>query len=171
MPDRLIGNPTCLTSQKDSFYCQIQQLENPYSTSLVHCGTKTCSGNQKLNPQGCGCAYPYDGTIFFRAPSFRGLSNASLFHSLEKSLWAKIELGPVSLQNPFFDDNDYLEVQLQIFPLDGKYLNRSEVQRIGFSLSNQTYKPPVEFGPYHFIANQYTFEGINLSSSKLSSRK
>ncbi|XP_051139993.1 leucine-rich repeat receptor protein kinase HPCA1-like [Andrographis paniculata] len=154
----LMGNPVCSTSLRNSIYCQNQSLEKPYSTSLAQCGKKTCSHSQKLNPQGCGCAYPYEGTMFFRAPLFRALTNANLFRSLERSLWMKLGLGSVSLQNPFFNENDYLEVQLQLFSSSGKYFNRSEIQRIGFSLSNQTYKPPAEFGPYHFIANQYIFE-------------
>lgn len=77
------------------------------------------------------------------------------------SLWVKLGLTPgsVSLQNPFFNSDDYLQVQLALFPPEGLYFNRSEVQRIGFSLSNQTYKPPHEFGPYYFIAFPYAFSG------------
>lgn len=74
----------------------------------------------------------------------------------------KLSLSPgsVSLQNPFFNVDDYLQVQLELFPSsDSKYFNRSEVERIGFSLSNQTYKPPKEFGPYYFIASPYIFGG------------
>lgn len=67
--------------------------------------------------------------------------------------------GSVSLQNPFFNGDDYLQVQLALFPPTGQYFNRSEVQRIGFSMSNQTYKPPPEFGPYYFIAFPYSFPG------------
>jgi hypothetical protein len=99
--------------------------------------------------------------FYFRGPLFRELSNISTFHSLEMSLWVKLGLTPgsVSLQNPFFNGDDYLEMQLALFPPTGLYFNRSEVQRIGFSLSNQTYKPPHEFGPYYFIAFPYAFSG------------
>lgn len=68
--------------------------------------------------------------------------------------------GSVSLDNPFFNIDDYLQVHLELFPSTGKYFNRSEIQRIGFDFSNQTYKPPKEFGPYYFIASPYTFPGI-----------
>ncbi|KAI3470385.1 hypothetical protein Pfo_027048 [Paulownia fortunei] len=155
----LIGNPVCSASMENTVYCQIQQSAKPYSTSLANCGSQICTSDQKLNPQSCDCAYPYEGTLYFRAPSFRDLSNASLFHSLEMSLWVKLGLSPgsISLQNPFFNVDDYLQVQLGLFPSDAKYFNRSEVQRIGFSLSNQTYKPPAEFGPYYFIALPYIF--------------
>lgn len=77
------------------------------------------------------------------------------------SLWVKLGLNPgsVSLQNAFFNVDDYLQVQLGLFPSNAKYFNRSQVQRIGFSLTNQTYKPPKEFGPYYFIAAPYIFGG------------
>lgn len=77
------------------------------------------------------------------------------------SLWVKLGLTPgsVSLQNAFFNVDDYLQVQLGLFPSGAKYFNRSDVQRIGFSLTNQTYKPPKEFGPYYFIAAPYLFGG------------
>lgn len=151
----------CSASLENTVYCQIQQSAKPYSTTLANCGNQMCTADQKLNPQSCDCAYPYEGTFYFRAPFFRDLSNASLFHSLEMSLWVKLDLSPgsVSLQNPFFNMDDYLQVQLGLFPSNSKYFNRSAVQRIGFSLTNQTYKPPKEFGPYYFIASPYVFGG------------
>lgn len=77
------------------------------------------------------------------------------------SLWKKLDLTPgsVSIQNPFFNVDDYLQMQLALFPSDGEYFNRSDIQRIGFDLSNQTYKPPPEFGPFYFIASPYGFAG------------
>ncbi|KAK4487885.1 hypothetical protein RD792_003623 [Penstemon davidsonii] len=157
----LIGNPVCSTSFQNTVYCQIQQPTESYSTSLANCGSKSCSSNKKLNPQNCECAYPYEGTLYFRAPSFRDLSNATLFHSLEISLWQKLGLSPgsVSVQSPFFNVDDYLQLQLGLFPSNGNYFNRLEVQRIGNLLSSQAYKPPREFGPYYFIAAPYIFEG------------
>lgn len=160
--NRLIGNPVCITPLSSTDYCQIeQQTRKPYSTSLANCGSKQCPADQKLSPQSCECAYPYEGTFYFRGPSFRELSNANTFHELEMSLWVKLGLTPgsVSLQNPFFNIDDYLQVHLEIFPSGTKYFNRSEILRIGFDLSNQTYKPPPKFGPYYFIASPYLFPG------------
>ncbi|XP_075513609.1 leucine-rich repeat receptor protein kinase HPCA1-like isoform X2 [Primulina tabacum] len=155
----LMGNPVCSASLESTIYCQVQQSARPYTTSLSNCGTQLCEADQKLNPQSCECAYPYEGTLYFRAPLFRDLSNASLFHFLEMSIWLKLGLSPgsVSVQNPFFNVDDYLQVQLGLFPSNSKYFNRSEVQRLGFALSNQTYKPSSEFGPYFFIASPYIF--------------
>ncbi|KAK6277068.1 hypothetical protein POUND7_017391, partial [Theobroma cacao] len=163
----LIGNPVCTSALSNTNYCQVQQQNTkPYATSLANCGRKSCPIDQKLSPQSCECAYPFDGTLYFRGPMFRELSNVNMFHSLEMSLWVKLSLTPgsVFLQNPFFNVDDYLQIQLALFPPDGKYFNRSEIQRIGFDLSNQTYKPPPEFGPYYFIASPYTFPASNGTS-------
>nr|GMC93609.1 probable leucine-rich repeat receptor-like protein kinase At5g49770 [Ipomoea batatas] len=168
----LIGNPVCTSALANTDYCHLQQqATKPYSTSLANCGSKSCPSDKKLSPQSCDCAYPYEGTFYFRGPSFRELSSVELFHSLEMSLWVKLGLTPgsVSLQNPFFNIDDYLQVQLELFPSTGMYFNRSEIQRIGFSLSNQTYKPPPEFGPYYFIASPYTFPAEHVRTS-ISSR-
>ncbi|XLR03798.1 hypothetical protein S83_069996, partial [Arachis hypogaea] len=44
-------------------------------------------------------------------------------------------------------------------------IGMTEVQRIGFDLTNQTYKPPKEFGPYYFIAFPYAFPDSNKGNS------
>ncbi|KAL6998544.1 hypothetical protein U1Q18_008672 [Sarracenia purpurea var. burkii] len=170
----LTGNPVCTNALANTEYCQLQQqTRKPYSTSLANCGSKSCSPDLKLSPQSCDCTYPYEGTLYFRGPSFRELSNVNMFHSLEMSLWMKLGLTPgsVSLQNPLFNIDDYLQVQLELFPSTGKYFNRSEILRLGFALSNQTYKPPPEFGPYYFIASPYFFpdehRGTSISSSAI----
>ncbi|KAI4295095.1 hypothetical protein MLD38_040633 [Melastoma candidum] len=164
----LSGNPVCNESSTRSSYCHDQQENrNPYSTSLSNCGVKSCQHYRKLNPQTCDCAYPYEGTLFFRGPSFRDLSNVNLFHQLETSLSTELGLGPrsVFLENPFFNADDYLQIQLALFPSSGIYFNRTEILRIGFDLSNQTYKPPKVFGPYYFIASPYAFSAQKFSMS------
>ncbi|XP_062006732.1 leucine-rich repeat receptor protein kinase HPCA1 [Rosa rugosa] len=159
----LVGNPVCNTTTGLS-YCQIPQT-TVYSTT-VSCGNAKCPEDQKLSPQSCQCAYPFEGTLYFRAPTFRDLSDANKFHSLEMSLWSKLGLNPgsVALENPFFNIDDYLQIQLALFPSMGTYFNRSEILRIGFDLSNQTYKPPDEFGPYIFIPAPYTFRAAHKKS-------
>lgn len=156
----LVGNPVCNITTGLA-YCQIPQT-TIYSTS-VNCGNAKCPQDQKLSPQSCQCAYPFEGTLYFRAPSFRELSDANKFHSLEMSLWSKLGLNPgsVALENPFFNIDDYLQIQLALFPSTGTYFNRSEILRIGFDLSNQTFKPPKEFGPYYFIAAPYIFRAAH----------
>lgn len=158
---RLAGNPVCdkLTNTQ---YCNLAQKQQmPYSTSLTKCSSNSCPLDQSLSPQSCTCQYPYEGVMYFRAPFFRDVTNSSLFQSLEMSLWTKLDLTPgsVFLQDPFFNGDSYLQVQVKLFPSGGNYFNRSEIMRIGFDLSNQTYKPPHMFGPYYFIASPYPFQG------------
>ncbi|KAL8099389.1 leucine-rich repeat receptor protein kinase HPCA1 [Apium graveolens] len=168
----LIGNPVCNNSPANMDFCKLQQeTSQAYSTSVTSCAKKSCASGQKLNPQSCECAYPYEGILYFRGPSFGDLSNVTIFHSLEMSLWVKLGLTPgsVSLDNPHFNSDDYLQVHVSLFPSDEKYFSRSEIQRLGFAFSNQTYKPPNEFGPYYFIASSYLFRGErgSISSSVL----
>lgn len=157
---RLTGNPVCDANfLSNTNYCQLQQQQaKPYTTSLVNCGSKSCPSDEKLNPRSCECAYPYEGTLYFRGPSFRELSNITLFHLLEMSLLEKFNL-TASIRNPFFNADDYLQIQLALFPANDKYFNREDIQWIGFDLHSQNYKPPDKFGPYYFFASPYPFSG------------
>ncbi|KAL8483766.1 hypothetical protein ACS0TY_026449 [Phlomoides rotata] len=157
----LFGNPECDADAtlQNTVYCKPQQLRKPYSTSLAQCGNRKCDSDQQLNLQSYECAYPYEGTLTFRAPSFSDLSDADLFRSLETNLWTILSLsqGSVSIQSPFFTTSDYIQMQLGLFPSNSEYFNRSEVQRIGFTPSKQTFKLPPDFGPYFFIGSPYNF--------------
>ncbi|RXI01652.1 hypothetical protein DVH24_015001, partial [Malus domestica] len=152
----LVGNPLCNESSS-SPYCQPPQSNTkPYATS-TDCPSITCPGGQQPSPQSCQCGYPFEGTLDFRAPTFRELTNVTLFQSLEQ--WVKLHLTPgsVSLDNPFFDNDDHLKVHVALFPPTGTYFNRSEIIRIGFDMSSQPYMPPDGFGPFVFIPAQYNF--------------
>ena len=160
---RLAGNPVC-DHLPNTAYCNLTQHDpSPaYTTSLLKCLSGACPPEQSMSPQSCGCAYPYQGVMYFRAPLFGDVGNGTAFQELESKLWTKLELTPgsVSLQDPFFNSDSYMQVQVKLFPSGGPYFNRSEVMRIGFDLSNQTFKPPKEFGPYYFIASPYPFPGL-----------
>ncbi|XP_076901421.1 leucine-rich repeat receptor protein kinase HPCA1-like [Bidens hawaiensis] len=160
----LFGNPICNTTFGQTQYCQLQQLPSGYFTPLP-CGSIPCPSDQKPSSLRCECAYPYEGNLFFRAPSFRSLTNDTLWHSLESSLSTKLSLstGSVALQNPFFNIDDYLQVHVQFFPSESKHFTRVEVQNLGFYLTKQTYKPPAELGlgPYFFMADLYPFADGN----------
>ncbi|XP_042444810.1 leucine-rich repeat receptor protein kinase HPCA1-like isoform X2 [Zingiber officinale] len=154
----LVGNPICYRNRIPSLCMLGRQQPVPYSTS-VNCVSNLCPPDQSPNPQSCSCAYPFQGVMYFRAPFFRDVSNRTLFQELENKLQTVLDLTPgsVFLQNPFFNDNSYMQIQVQIFPSTGMYFSRSEIQDIGFNLSNQTFKPPLLFGPYYFIASTYPF--------------
>ncbi|CAN6350640.1 unnamed protein product [Urochloa humidicola] len=156
----LFGNPVCVDQDfpRKSF-CSMQQ-ENmiAYATSLSKCSSAaSCSNDQSLNPANCGCAYPYTGKMVFRAPLFTDLTNSDTFQQLETTLTRQLSLrdGSVFLSGIHFTSDNYLEVKTQLFPSSGVSFNVSDLIRIGFELSNQTYKPPTNFGPYYFIADPY----------------
>ncbi|XP_026418937.1 probable leucine-rich repeat receptor-like protein kinase At5g49770 [Papaver somniferum] len=158
----LVGNPVCNGSLSSTEFCQLHQALKtpPYSTSLAK-NCKPCPTNQRFSPASCDCVFPYEGKFIFRAPSFRDVTNATLFGKLESDLWSKLGLEPgsVSLDSPEFDKDDYLQVELALFPSSRKYFSRPEISRFGFNLTNQTFKPPHEFGPYLFKAVPYEFQG------------
>ncbi|MCL7048471.1 hypothetical protein MKW94_029437, partial [Papaver nudicaule] len=156
----LVGNPVCNGGLSTTNFCQLQQVtKKPYSTSLAKCGT--CPNGQRASPATCECAFPYAGNLFFRAPSFRDVTNASVFGKLENDLWVKLGLNPgsVYLENPHFNSDDYLQVYMALIPSSGKYFSRLDIQKFGFYLTNQTFKPPAGFGPYYFIADVPVFQG------------
>ncbi|XP_057801516.1 leucine-rich repeat receptor protein kinase HPCA1-like [Salvia miltiorrhiza] len=156
----LLGNPIC-ANNPNQVYCQIQQELKPYSTSLALCGPATCDSNElKLSPGSCGCAYPYEGVLYFVAPQSMDLSNATLFRALESTLAMSLSLAPgsVSLQNLSFSNDSYLQMQLEVFPTDAKYFSRSEIRTISSALARRTYKAPSELGLYYFKPSEYIFD-------------
>lgn len=162
----LRGNPVC-TSLSNNKYCQLQPvIPKPYSTSLIHCGGKTCSGDEKLSPS-CACAVPYQGILYFRAPLFRDLTNSTIYQGLESDMSKELDLTPgsVLLQNPSFSSDNYLEVKLALFPASGEeFFSRSKIQRLGFQLSGSQYAAPPTFGSYYFYASPYPFPGNQQTS-------
>lgn len=140
-------------------YCTIPQQSTPYSTSTQNCSSVLCPSDQKLS-RTCLCLYPYMGTLYFRAPSFSDLGNSSYFVSLEKKLVTsftsrQLPIDSVSLSDTKINDDKYLQMSLEVFPANQLRFNVKEVLTIGFLLSNQTFKPPSDFGPFYFIGQEY----------------
>ncbi|KAK9669748.1 hypothetical protein RND81_13G151900 [Saponaria officinalis] len=83
------------------------------------------------------------------------------FAALEQKLMStfqshKVAVDSVSLSNISRDLSNYLEMNLEIFPLGQVRFNRTAILTIGFMLSNQTFKPPPDFGPFYFEGSEYT---------------
>ncbi|KAL2454570.1 Leucine-rich repeat protein kinase family protein [Abeliophyllum distichum] len=170
----LADNPICFEGGTEK-YCSIPQPSNTsYSIPLENCTTYPCSSDQISSPT-CKCAYPYTGTIVFRAPSFSNLGNSSIFESLYEKLTLTFQsnnlpVDSVSLSNPTKNLDDYLVLNLRVFPSGQNRFNRTAISGIGFFLSNQTFKPPKEFGPFYFIGESYGyFADLANGSSKSSS--
>ncbi|KAJ4795968.1 Leucine-rich repeat protein kinase family protein [Rhynchospora pubera] len=167
----LINNPLCqLAKYSNNLYCQNQQNQTPYTTSLARCGSTACPNNQMLSPRNCTCAYAFSGLIVFRAPSFKDISDTAMFQELESSLWSQLGLAPnsVYISDVAITGDKYIEANVALFPVSGLYFSASDVIRLGFDLNNQTYQAPAMFGPYYFIQYPYQFPGSGSSSSSIS---
>ncbi|KAK4739505.1 hypothetical protein R3W88_003202 [Solanum pinnatisectum] len=156
----LMHNPVCYEEGSED-YCGISPTNFGYSTPQDNCLKTQCSSDKILSPT-CKCAYPYTGDLFFRAPSFSDLTNISIYESLQKSMLTsfsrnQVLVDSVSLSNPEKTSEYYLVLHLQVFPFGQDHFNRTGIATIGFALSNQTYKPPPNFGPFFFNGESYNY--------------
>ncbi|KAI3509128.1 hypothetical protein L1887_24154 [Cichorium endivia] len=162
----LVRNPICTGSDVSDKFCSLPTETNSYSGKPNNCGLKKCPRNV-LSPN-CQCAFPYTGNLSFRAPSFSDLGNSSVYESLHNSMISSFQMSglsvdSVSLWNATKNSDDYLVINLQVFPSREDKFNRSEISGIGFSLSNQTFKPPAAFGTYFYTSDDYFGTGKNSS--------
>ncbi|KAK9669757.1 hypothetical protein RND81_13G152600 [Saponaria officinalis] len=169
----LADNPFCDNSGVKFSYCNSSQDLGTSYTTPVFCVPPKCPSDQ-ISSTNCKCGYPYTGTLIFRAPSFSAFGDPIYFTNLQQSLLKtfvslKLPVDSISVSDVAVDDFGYLNMHLAIFPAGQVVFNRTGVLSLGFVLSNQTYKPSKEYGPYVFIANSYTFgQG---SGNKDASRK
>lgn len=159
---RLVGNPICQQSGGEAeSYCRISQSNSSsYSTPPNNCIRMVCSIINQTSSPNCKCSFPYTGTLFFRAPTFSNLGNTTYYTTLASSMMTafqkyQLPVDSVSLSNPHKDSTNYLKMTLQIFPSVEDRFNRTGAYSLGFVLSNQTYKPPSQFGPFYFVGDQY----------------
>ncbi|KAF4377093.1 hypothetical protein CsatB_023395 [Cannabis sativa] len=178
----LVDNLICQeTTESKANYCNtsvVSQLTNSsYVTPKKGCVPSPCSSDMISSPN-CQCAYPYTGSLNFRAPSFSDLENTTYYQILENSLMTffqkfEVRVDSIALSNPNKDVSEYLNIKLEVFPSGRDSFDRQEISDIGFALSNQTYKTPKTFGPFFFIADQYESyaDSIEVPSDKSKSSK
>nr|CAD1829180.1 unnamed protein product [Ananas comosus var. bracteatus] len=168
---RLIGNPVCNQGGDNLSYCKIVQSTYSYSTPQnCEMVPPTCSSDQMLSPN-CNCAYPYRGTLYFRAPSFSDLGNTTYYLILEQELKKsfvnnKLPVDSVSLDNPFVDSNSNLVISLQVFPSGKIRFSERDITNIGHMFSNIVFRPPKIFVTYYFIGQPYTALDVPAPASK-----
>ncbi|KAK9286995.1 hypothetical protein L1049_015403 [Liquidambar formosana] len=156
----LVDNPVCGLTNAAEEYCSASQTNPSYSTLANNCMPVPCSSDQISSPN-CKCAYPYSGTLVFKAPSFSDLKNSSRYTSLEHSLMFSFQthhlpVDSVSLSNLKKDSVlDYLELRLEVFPYGQYHFNRTGILNIGLVMSNQIFQPPDYFGPCYFFGDEY----------------
>ncbi|XP_059445078.1 leucine-rich repeat receptor protein kinase HPCA1-like isoform X1 [Corylus avellana] len=168
----LVDNPVCNKLDATKSYCAVSQSNTPpYLTPPNSCVPAQCTSKQISSPN-CKCAYPYSGTLVFRAPSFSDLENSSYYIALQSSLMQcfqnfSLPVDSVSLNNPIKDSTKNLELSLELFSSGQDRFNRTGISIIGSLLSGQTFKPPQGFGPYYFLADPYGYyAGISTESKK-----
>ncbi|KAI7726000.1 hypothetical protein M8C21_015255 [Ambrosia artemisiifolia] len=159
----LVDNPICMETGVTDRFCSLPtNTSSSYLTPPNNCVPATCSSSGQVSSPNCQCAYPYTGNLFFRAPSFSDLGNSSVYESLHNAMInsfrrSQLPIDSVSLKNPTKNLDDYLVINLLVFPSGDDRFNRTGILGLGFSLSNQTFKPPAAFGPYFFIGENYDF--------------
>ncbi|KAL2939532.1 hypothetical protein RDABS01_033691, partial [Bienertia sinuspersici] len=168
----LVGNPYCSDALKDQIHCVLpEQSTVSYKTPAQDCVPTDCVSDKVSSPK-CHCAYPYTGILVFRAPQFSNLQDSTNYKNLEKKFMktfksSNVPVDSVSVHNISRSSKNYLEMTLQLFPLDQDRFNRTAISMLGFMLSNQTIKPPSNFGPFYFTAEPYTtFAAISVSEPK-----
>ncbi|KAL8237370.1 hypothetical protein R6Q59_018451 [Mikania micrantha] len=159
----LVANPICMESGSSTeAFCSLPtNTGSSYVTSPNNCTPAPCSSGQVSSPN-CRCAYPYTGNLYFRAPSFSNLGNPPIYESLRNDLMvsfrsSQLPVDSVSLRDPRKNLDDYLVINLQVFPSGDERFNRTGILGIGFSLSNQTFKPSDTLGTYFFTGENYDF--------------
>nr|POF11971.1 putative leucine-rich repeat receptor-like protein kinase [Quercus suber] len=155
----LVDNPIC---KRHNINCTVSQPNNgpSYSTPLNNCQPISCSSGQVSNPN-CLCAYPYSGTLVFRATSISDLGHFGYYTELEAHLmksFEKLPVNSVSLSNPIKDFFEDFKIKLLIFPSGQGCFNPTELSQAGFLFSNQRFKPPDGFGPYYFLPDPVPYD-------------
>ncbi|KAL7612008.1 hypothetical protein Lser_V15G06494 [Lactuca serriola] len=156
----LVDNPICMESGVTDKFCSLpSNTTTSYSTLPNNCIPTPCGSGQVSSPN-CKCAFPYTGSFIFKAPSFSSLGNTTIYESLRLSLMTffqktQMPVDAVSLMNPYRNLDDYLVLNLEVFPSGELSFNRTGILWLGFVLSNQTFKPSKDFNTYVFIAQDY----------------
>jgi hypothetical protein len=131
------------------------------STAQNNCSQLSCNLDQVASPN-CKCAYPYKGTLFFRALFSFDLGNLSYYAAVEESIKHtlmsyELPVDSVSLSNPTIDLLGDLQWSLNVFPSSVDRFNQTGITMIGYVLNNLSFNPPSQFGTYFLIAYQHDY--------------
>jgi hypothetical protein len=66
-----------------------------------------------------------------------------------------VPVDSISIKDPSYDAVNNMKMSLEVFPSGKPQFSARDISELAFLLSNQTYKPPHEFGPYIFIGQHY----------------
>ncbi|XP_015959173.1 leucine-rich repeat receptor protein kinase HPCA1 [Arachis duranensis] len=142
----LESNPICYETGTTESFCKPLQIsdENPQNK----CPASGCSSDKSLSPM-CHCAYPYTGTVTYRAPSLYDWGNST---SIEADIKQALQSGglPVeSVVSSTRDSNPFecFDFIIKIFPLNKDSFSPSEIYQMSLVLLNLSAYRPYDFYP------------------------
>ncbi|CAH1444133.1 unnamed protein product [Lactuca virosa] len=160
----LVGNPVCMESGVTEKFCSLPENTTPSDSRQPNkCVPMRCSHSLQFMSPNCRCAFPYTGKLFFRASRLSEHEVSTEYDSLRDSMISSFQMSQlpvdsVSFGNPTKTLDDYLVINLHVFPSEGdETFDRKGINGIGWSLSNQTFKPPPDFGTYVFKGDDYEY--------------
>ncbi|KAM3714950.1 hypothetical protein ACJW31_01G372100 [Castanea mollissima] len=131
----LVENPLCENNVES--YCMVPQSKNTstFSTLPNNCQPINCNLDQDSSPN-CKCAYPYKGTLFFRAPSFSDLDNPSYYIDIQGSLMKfaqshKLPVDSVSTFKPPDKFGPFYFKAMPYGPFSEEYIESKKQSSIG----------------------------------------
>ncbi|XP_042470973.1 leucine-rich repeat receptor protein kinase HPCA1-like [Zingiber officinale] len=139
----LKGNPVC---------------SNAHLYTTVYCNQQQ-DGNRPADSSNGRCSRPYEGMVLCRAPSFSGNDILDNLPQMQSRLAEMLSGIPVSFQMPSFsfDEDNYLQVELQICPLNFTDFTRNQTLR-WFDFTSQSMNLPEIYGPCYLNPQPYAYE-------------
>ncbi|KAL7583461.1 hypothetical protein Lser_V15G44784 [Lactuca serriola] len=160
----LVGNPVCMESGVTEKICSLPENTTPSDSRQPNkCVPMKCSHSLQIMSPNCRCAFPYTGNLFFRASRLSEHGISTDYDSLRDSMISSFQMSQLPVDSVAFGSpsktlDDYLVINLHVFPSDGdETFDRNGINGIGWSLSNQTFKPPPDFGTYVFKGDDYEY--------------
>ncbi|XP_028762892.1 probable leucine-rich repeat receptor-like protein kinase At5g49770 [Neltuma alba] len=146
----LVSNPICYEGRETRSFCSDAPANMTYAAPPSSCPPVTCRSDQNLSPN-CKCAYPFEGILSFRTPSFPDWQNSL---PIQKFLMRDVKannlpVDSVSVTNLTQNQFKDVELTLQVFPSREDHFNRTETSSITSLLSNLT-TYPFYFYPYPY---------------------
>ncbi|MED6198919.1 hypothetical protein PIB30_071213 [Stylosanthes scabra] len=143
----LENNPICYEIGTTKTFCKPQQIldGNPQNNCPP---ASSCSSDKSLSPM-CHCAYPYTGTVTYRAPSlYNWRNNTSIDEDIMQALQSSYQQLPVeSVVSSILDSepSESFEFLIKIFPLNKDCFSQKDNYLISLVLVNLSANRPYDF--------------------------
>ncbi|XP_028792796.1 probable leucine-rich repeat receptor-like protein kinase At5g49770 [Neltuma alba] len=130
----LVGNAACYErGSETSTLCTIQ--DKPPSELTRNCFPDKCSNPYQISSPNCKCAYPYVGTLSYRAPSYINIT--ALEENLVRTFQSHhLPVDSVSLIKPPCSPFQCFKLTVQIFPSGQDHFNQTMISAMSVLLSS-----------------------------------